>query len=327
MFKTLTDFITQQMRMSHVYQPVMLMTLLRSGGEADETAIARNLVFHDQSQIEYYTKITNNMVGRVLRKHGIVERDRIARSYRLVGFEHLSSDEIDVLLQLCQEKLNDFMTRRGGRIYQHRRTSIGYISGTVRYEVLKRARYRCELCGISADEKALEVDHILPRAHGGTDDPTNLQALCYSCNAMKRHTDDTDFRLIRDSYEHREESCAFCTIPTERVLFSNRLAYAIRDGFPVTRLHSLIIPKRHATTYFELGQAEINACTELLREARLQILTLDSGVGGFNVGINNGEAAGQTIFHSHIHLIPRRAGDIDNPRGGVRNTIPGQGGY
>ena len=73
-------------------------------------------------------------------------------------------------------------------------------------------------CGISADQKALEVDHIVPRNSGGGDEQSNLQALCYSCNAMKRDRDDTDFREINKSYEHRENGCIFCEIPKERVL-------------------------------------------------------------------------------------------------------------
>jgi len=197
----------------------------------------------------------------------------------------------------------------------------------VKYDVLKRARFRCELCGVSADEKALEVDHIIPRNHGGSDDPTNLQSLCYSCNAMKRDRDDTDFRAIRESYHHRDPGCVFCAIEQERVIAENELAFVIRDGFPVTPLHHLIIPKRHVTGYFELGQAEINAVNQLLHQAKKIIEEADAGVSGFNVGVNTGESAGQTIFHCHIHMIPRRVGDVPNPRGGVRHTIPGKGNY
>lgn len=90
----------------------------------------------------------------------------------------------------------------------------------------------------------------------------------------------------------------------------------------MTELHSLVIPKRNVESYFELGSAEINACNRLLCEVKKQIESSDTTVTGFNIGINNGESAGQTIFHCHIHLIPRRDGDIENPRGGVRGVIP-----
>lgn len=327
MYQEFADFITRRMRMSHVYQPVMLMTLLRSGGRAHEKDIALDLVFHDRSQIEYYIRITNNMVGKVLRSHGLVERDAHNKTYSLLDFEKLSQDEVRTLIELCKEKLEDFMARRGDQIYQHRRQSSGYISGTIRYEVLKRARFRCELCGISADVKALEVDHIIPRNKGGSDDIANFQALCYSHNAMKRDRDDTDFREIRKSYEYRDDNCSFCTIDSSRIVAANELAYLIHDAFPVTEKHSLVIPRRHIATYFELGQAEINACNYLLKDAKEMIESSDARVTGFNIGMNNGESAGQTIFHSHIHLIPRRSGDVPNPRGGVRHVIANKGYY
>jgi diadenosine tetraphosphate (Ap4A) HIT family hydrolase len=126
---------------------------------------------------------------------------------------------------------------------------------------------------------------------------------------------------------HTTQPCLFCTIPKERVIASNDLAYAIRDGFPVTPLHTLIIPKRHVEDYFGLSQAELGACNDLLMKLRSSILAEDYEVEGFNIGMNAGAAAGQTIFHCHIHLIPRRKGDVENPRGGVRHVIPGKGFY
>ena len=122
-------------------------------------------------------------------------------------------------------------------------------------------------------------------------------------------------------------TCLFCSIPPERVVASNDLAYAIRDGFPVTPLHTLVIPKRHVEDYFGLTQAELQACHELLIQLRSRILAEDARVEGFNVGMNAGAVAGQTIFHCHIHLIPRRTGDVENPRGGIRHVIPGKGFY
>jgi len=107
----------------------------------------------------------------------------------------------------------------------------------------------------------------------------------------------------------------------------NDLAFAMRDGFPVTPEHSLIIPKRHVVDYFDLTPAELVACHELLVKQRTEIRTVDPVVSGFNIGINAGASAGQTIFHCHIHLIPRREGDVANPRGGVRHLMPGKGDY
>lgn len=329
-FEALRDFLNARMRMSHVYQPAMLETLLEQGGRATVREVALSLLSHDESQIEYYEQIARAMPGRVLQNHGVVEARRDGRrvaGYALPGFDELTEEQVAELRALCRAKIRDYVDRRGRAIWEHRTNAKGYVTGTLRYEVLKRAGFHCELCGVAADVKALEVDHIIPRVKGGTDEPSNLQALCYSCNAMKRDRDDTDFRAVRESYGHREAGCLFCEIPPERIIAENELAYVVRDGFPVTPLHSLIIPKRHAPTYFDLSQAEANAVTALLAATKGAVQEEDASVAGFNVGMNCGEAAGQSIAHCHVHLIPRREGDVANPRGGVRHVIPGKGDY
>jgi ATP adenylyltransferase len=325
-FARLENFIDNEMRMSHVYQPVMIAELLSSQGNATVEDIAKALLSHDASQIEYYEQITKNMVGKVLTKNrGLTTRE--GQSYHLNGFDALTADQIEKLVALCAEKIETYVAKRGKAIWSHRTTSAGYIPGTARYEVLKRAKYRCELCGASAEQKALEVDHILPRKHGGSDDMHNLQALCYSCNATKRDRDDTDFRGVSETYHERSEGCAFCELPQERIIAENALAIAFRDGFPVTEHHTLIIPKRHIADYFDLFQPERNAMQALMEEQRLSILALDQTVSSFNIGVNAGEDAGQTIFHCHMHLIPRRKGDVEEPRGGVRGVIPSKQKY
>lgn len=124
-----------------------------------------------------------------------------------------------------------------------------------------------------------------------------------------------------------ENGCLFCNVGEERLIAENGLAFAIRDGFPVTELHSLIIPKRHVSDYFELTEEELLACNDLLRIVKEEILAKDESVKGFNVGANSGLVAGQSVFHCHIHLIPRREGDVPNPKGGIRHLIPGKGAY
>ena len=319
-FDALSNFILNEMRMSHIYQPVMLIELLERRGSASVTEIARALLGHDVSQVEYYEHITKNMVGKVLtNSRGITSKDK--NQYTLIGSAELTDDERSQLISHCQNKIDEFLGKRGDKVWEHRRKSSGYISGTIRYEILKRAKFRCELCGISAGQKALEVDHIIPRNHGGTDDQSNLQALCYSCNAMKRDRDTTDFREVNTSYDYRELGCIFCEMPSERVIVENELAYAILDAFPVTEGHTLIIPKRHVSDFFSLYQPERNAMQRLLEEQRQNILNAESTVTGFNIGNNVGEDAGQTVMHCHTHLIPRRRGDVEEPRGGVRGVI------
>lgn len=121
--------------------------------------------------------------------------------------------------------------------------------------------------------------------------------------------------------------CLFCNMNRDRYIAENELAFAVRDGFPVTELHSLVIPRRHVSDYFDLTKEELIACNELLQTVREGILAKDGSVKGFNIGVNAGVAAGQSIFHCHIHLIPRREGDVPNPKGGVRHLIHGKGVY
>jgi diadenosine tetraphosphate (Ap4A) HIT family hydrolase len=98
-------------------------------------------------------------------------------------------------------------------------------------------------------------------------------------------------------------------------------------GFPVTERHTLIIPKRHVAKYFELYQPELNAAQSLLSQIRQEIARADGKVSGFNMGVTEGVSAGQTISHCHVHLIPRREGDVENPRGGVRGVISAKQNY
>lgn len=119
----------------------------------------------------------------------------------------------------------------GASVFAHRGLATGYVPGSIRYEVLKRAGGRCELCGIPHQERALEVDHIVPRKEGGPDDLANYQALCWKCNANKGARDSTDFRQLRDLHQHRESECAFCDMDSKRVVAENALAVAVRDGY------------------------------------------------------------------------------------------------
>ena len=121
--------------------------------------------------------------------------------------------------------------------------------------------------------------------------------------------------------------CIFCKIKKEELLFENDLAYASIDSHPVSKFHSLIVTKRHVENYFELTTEEIQACNELIFKIKGNILKKDITVKGFNMGTNAGKVAGQSIMHCHIHLIPRREGDVDNPQGGIRSVIPNKQHY
>jgi diadenosine tetraphosphate (Ap4A) HIT family hydrolase len=115
--------------------------------------------------------------------------------------------------------------------------------------------------------------------------------------------------------------CVFCQLPRERIIRESRLALFTRDAFPVSQGHSLIIPKRHFGSWFDATQQERAEIMSLLDEAR-QVIVREYAPQAFNIGINDGVAAGQTVTHLHVHLIPRYQNDVSDPRGGVRWVLP-----
>jgi diadenosine tetraphosphate (Ap4A) HIT family hydrolase len=121
--------------------------------------------------------------------------------------------------------------------------------------------------------------------------------------------------------------CLFCDIKKSGCAYENELAYASYDSYPVTEHHCLIIPKRHIKDYFDLSNDELVACNDLIQIVKKEITKKDLTVKGFNLGTNIGKVSGQSILHCHLHLIPRREGDVDNPQGGVRSVIPNKQHY
>jgi diadenosine tetraphosphate (Ap4A) HIT family hydrolase/5-methylcytosine-specific restriction endonuclease McrA len=327
-FDELKRFITKDMSMSHIYQPVMLIELLKNNGSATAEDIARVLLNRDPTQIDYYIDKVKNMVGKVLANHQITTRENSL--HHLNGYLELSTEQRDELINLCMDKLDEYETKRGNKIWEHRATDREAISGSVRYQVLLRAGRRCESCGASVADKAIDVDHIIPRSLGGLNDISNYQALCWECNTNKGNRDKTSFQELEDEYAHREDNCLFCDVQIkdrQRIIAENSLAYVIRDGFPVTEGHTLFIPKRHTFDYFGLKQAELNAINALLHDQKQSLENEDKSIEGFNIGMNCGEVAGQSVWHCHVHLIPRRKGDVESPKGGVRHVIPNKGSY
>ena len=121
--------------------------------------------------------------------------------------------------------------------------------------------------------------------------------------------------------------CVFCNLDESRIEIENDLALSFKDLYPVTNGHTLVIPKRKVQSFFDLTEEETAAMFELLHLQKEDLKNKDSSITGFNIGVNDGEDAGQTIMYCHIHLIPRRSGDMEDPRGGVRGVIPEKQSY
>lgn len=149
---------------------------------------------------------------------------------------------------------------------------------------------------------------------------TDPQACELLRQTLIQELSNTEYGLI-----HKE--CPFCKIASEHdIIAENELAVAFYDSFPVSNGHTLIIPKRHIADYFALKQEEVASIQKLSISCR-DILSAKFHPNGYNLGVNIGKAAGQTIFHCHMHLIPRYNGDVLNPRGGIRGVIPAKQNY
>jgi 5-methylcytosine-specific restriction endonuclease McrA len=207
--------------------------LLKHKGEASEEQIAKAILDFDPVQKKYYEDKVRNMVGKVLKKNGITDRQK--STHTLLGYEELTSEQVQELIELLDSKLSEEVNARGDEFWKHRATDREEISGSVRYEVLKRAKGRCECCGVSKEDRPLDVDHIIPVSKKGKNDISNYQALCWLCNTNKGNRDKTDFRNLENFYAERTEDCLFCdvqTIDRKRIIAENSLAYAFVMGFP-----------------------------------------------------------------------------------------------
>lgn len=322
-FEELKIFMESKMRMSHIYQPLLIKCLLEAGGIATIRQLAINFVQQDESQILYYEKKLKEMPIKVLSKHGVISRDGdlIKLTAQKLTFEQRAE-----LKKICEQKLQEYVTKRGLATWDYRLLDADPVPDSLRFRVLRDGKGRCALCGATKNERPLDVDHIIPRSRGGKTVYENLQVLCMKCNRSKRNKDQTDFR--KNISKNAKEGCIFCEkLKQGQILFENNFAFALPDGYPVTKGHTLVLPKRHVKDYFDMTQEEENACNDLLRVLNKQYLSKNPLVEGFNLGVNCGEIAGQTIFHCHIHFIPRRKGDTLDPKGGIRNVFPEKKNY
>jgi ATP adenylyltransferase len=246
----LRTFLESGMAMSHVYQPVMIRTILEGGGAATRRQIAAAFLAADLSQLEYYENVVGRYPGPVLRRHGIVEHEhgvyRLARELR-----RMNEWERATLIAHCDAKVAEYVARRQSAIWSHRSGNVDPVPGTLRWQVIMRAMGRCEACGVSAEVRALEVDHIIPRSKGGSNDLANLQALCSLCNVQKLDRDQTDFHAAHAQVRHRVEGCRVCKAANG---VDGELAVAIQLSGGL-----MVAPRRHGVDWLGLWQPEVNA--------------------------------------------------------------------
>jgi diadenosine tetraphosphate (Ap4A) HIT family hydrolase/5-methylcytosine-specific restriction endonuclease McrA len=301
----------------------MIKSLIDADGSATIRQLANSFLSQDESQLLYYEKRIKEMPLRILRKHGIVSKQN---DLVILNVNKLTFEQKAHLKMVCEKKLQEYVKKRGLSIWDYRLLDRNPVPDSLYYQILKESRGRCALCGATKKERPLHVDHIKPRSKGGKTVYENLQVLCSKCNPAKSNKDDTDFRNYPEL--NPDPDCPFCySNVMSRIIEEYESVIAIKDQYPVSEEHHLIVPKLHSPDWFSITEKERRDADALIRILKNKIAKSDSTITGFNIGVNCGESAGQTIFHAHIHLIPRRDGDTPEPRGGVRGVIPDRMSY
>jgi len=294
--QNLKSFLLNKMKMTGPYQAIVILECLKNGGVATLSSIAKQLSSNDKESIRYYVDRLKVYPKQVLQKHHIAE----IKDDQFVLTSQYDENEKDTLIKICEEKLlNWYRGNEKDELVENK----GW--GALRYKLIAKYR-KCLLCGARPsleNDIELDIDHILPRSKGGKDEEINLQVLCSKCNRAKGNSDQTDFRPTL-----KDEKCVFCDISNRALKIKSKYFWVVRDNYPVTHLHTLIIPKEHFVSPTDLDLEywkELGRLTAIVKE---EVLNLDPTVEGFNFGFNDGEKAGQTIFHVHFHVIPRRKG-------------------
>lgn len=284
----LIEFLQRRMSMTDVYQPVVIKELLLHEGTRTKQELAAALAAYDLAVQEYYERIVMRWPKITLTKHGIIDYERRGSKFRLLPYPDSADDRLNAV-RICEEKIGDWLEKKKSR---ERAPEAG---ASIRYEVLKAAHGKCQLCGISSEISPIDIDHIIPRSkadkngkvrlHGhliDVNDRENLQALCFACNRAKRDADETDFRrrdkLVRDRIPELIE--AEGRKPVVKVLTGQKLHAALYDK--LTEEHAeLLAAKDSAHRLQELGDiaevvfalaeqygADENALLSLVREKR-----------------------------------------------------------
>ena len=298
-------FIGHKMKMTHIYQPLLIKTLLLSGNSATAENIARGFLNEDKAQLEYYVQIAKRWPLQTLRKHKVVDYTRNGSTFTLL-LDNITKEQRERLVEICDSRYQEYVDKMRRLPWFDRRGFREHIPGQTRFDVLAKSKGVCVACGVSSLERALEIDHIVPVSMGGTNELSNFQALCYKCNAQKKNRDDTDFVMVLNRLKYRNPKCPFCI--SRDPVFDNRMAFALRNAKPVAHLHSLVLPRRHTGNFFDLIPAEKSLCLTLIDSVKSDIQERDSTVTGFTVRFETGQMAGSMAEHCQIHVIPNRRG-------------------
>lgn len=298
------------------YQPVIIKCLVEQKGVSSLTHIATVLAGLDRESIGYYRSKIRIYPKQVLSKHKIASMEK--ETVRLEVKLPTKKEEIDELIRLCDEKIKGYFAS----YIEDPGKPSGW--GSLRVAMITETPW-CHLCGAKPGKNTdiqLDIDHILPVSKKDSSDRSYLQVLCHRCNRAKGNS------LIYSAAEAHSRAldvkvgCIFCSLSDDRVVDQSDYVVVIRDKYPVTEFHTLVIHRRHVADGSQLTDIEILETYKILRKITTGLKITDRLIEGFIIGYNVGEAAGQTVGHAHYHVIPRWVGDVIDPVGEIRGIIP-----
>lgn len=289
-YHTLKQYIEKDMQMTHMYQPLMLMTILESGtGAASARDVARSFVSRDPEYLDYYTRIVKRWPQKTLRNHNIIEYDRGTKLYSIPFDTAITGRQRSRLIKLCHDRFQQFV-RKDPAIWRNSKT-VGRITKNKRYDVMSKSKGVCAACGRASTKAELDVDHIVPTSWGGTNNLDNLQALCRQCNREKRDRDDTNFLLWHKQLQFaRNPKCRICC-SYHASKGKNGLAFSIMN-----KKEYLVSPIRHVTSYADMIPPERQLCMDLVHKT-MRVLKTRSPDAEFSMyGLDTPE-------HYHIRIV------------------------
>lgn len=260
-YAELEEFISKKMRMTHIYQPLMLKTLLESDGQkATAERIAKAFLSQDDSQLDYYKRVVRRWPHITLKKHNVVSYHKGVYTLQL---DEITDAQRRRLVELCELRLQKFV-EKDPWIKKFRGIDHRTAPGSLRFDVLRKSGGKCALCGVDGAARALDIDHIIPRSWGGKTEIGNLQALCFACNRGKKDRDDTDFIKWKKRMQFGK-NCMLCSSYHHHydVVMANYLARAVRDPADGA---IIIAPKGHVGRLDDMIPAERMLWVDLVCE-------------------------------------------------------------
>ena len=284
------EFVGHRMRMSHVYQPLMIRALVEAGGSASIRQLANQFLAKDDGQIRYYERIIRRYPVPVLKRHRIVTMNDGTVSLNIQDLDDQSRTQ---LKDICDQKIGEFMTARGNGIF---RLSGSPVSSTTRLRILEDSGGRCALCGVTNKEMAMDVDHIKPRSRGGSNERSNLQALCTRCNRSKRDRSEINYAEL---FLAQKNGCYYCSGEV-RDSAVGKIGTVFATAGSTGKGDITVAPFHHANGYLRMSEAEHKDTAKLIRQLAIDRTELASGFSVSAV-VNPGEPA---TSHAVIRLIP-----------------------